>query len=151
MVCSVRFSQKMVLVTWMPELLYRMAGQSKKMAAERFSLNYLSRHFVCCSVYTCMSQYVFYTFGLDLKAILGMLSSFYLITCCRQLILYCFFFPFFFSCHLWSVVLNYFNHLKLHSLYLFVVYDFKFISSFPDLGLLCIILLGVNVERLDVG
>jgi hypothetical protein len=35
MVCSVIFPQKMVLVTWMPEPPYRMAGQSKKIAAER--------------------------------------------------------------------------------------------------------------------
>jgi hypothetical protein len=36
MVCSVIFSQKMVLVTGMPEPPYRMAGQSKKMAEERY-------------------------------------------------------------------------------------------------------------------
>jgi hypothetical protein len=33
--CSVTFSQKMMLVTWMPESLYRVGGQSKKIVAER--------------------------------------------------------------------------------------------------------------------
>jgi hypothetical protein len=37
MVCIVIFSPKMVLVTWMPDSSYRVAGQSKKMAAVRLS------------------------------------------------------------------------------------------------------------------
>jgi hypothetical protein len=36
-VCSMIFSQKMALVTWMPEPRYRLTGQSKKMAAEQLS------------------------------------------------------------------------------------------------------------------